>query len=175
MEQDEIWTIGHSTRTLHDFVAMLQSCSIEMVADIRRFPGSRRYPQFNKEALQKSLLENGIEYSHFEMLGGRRKPQPDSHNTGWRVPAFQGYADYMETEDFKIAVASLELLATKKRTVFMCSEAVWWSCHRSLVADYLKFNGWLVMHIMGVRKVQEHPYTKPAIIENDKLVYPSQS
>jgi uncharacterized protein (DUF488 family) len=174
MERYEIWTIGHSTHTFPVFVEMLQSFSIEMVADIRRFPGSRRYPQFNKDALHESLLENRIGYNHLEGLGGRRKPQPNSNNTGWRVPAFQGYADYMETQDFETAISKLKRLASKKRTVFMCSEAVWWSCHRSVVADYLKFNGWLVMHIMGVGKVQEHPYTKPAIIENNRLVYPSR-
>lgn len=153
---------------------MLQSFSVELVVDIRHFPGSRRYPHFNKEALQESLPENQIEYTHLVALGGRRKPLPNSHNTGWRVPAFKGYADYMETENFKTAIRKLELLAAKKRTAFMCSEAVWWSCHRSLVSDYLKVNGWLVMHIMGIGKAQEHPYTKPAIIENNKLVYTSK-
>jgi uncharacterized protein (DUF488 family) len=171
MEQKEIWTIGHSTNTLDEFIAKLKSFEIELLVDIRSFPGSRRFPHFNKEALKISLPENKIEYAHLVKLGGRRKALTNSHNTGWRVAAFRGYADYMETEDFSKAIEELELLAIKKRTAYMCSEAVWWRCHRSLVSDYLKFNGWLVMHIMGVNKAEEHPYTKPAIIEGNKLVY----
>ena len=174
MKQKSIWTIGHSTRTLDGFIAMLKSFEIELVADIRSFPGSRRYPHFNKEALIISLPENNIEYTHLVKLGGRKKPHNDSHNTGWRVAAFRGYADYMETENFNDGINNLEFLGTKKRVAYMCSEAVWWRCHRSLVSDYLKFNGWTVMHIMGLGKAEEHPYTKPAIIEGDKLLYNSK-
>ena len=167
----QIWTIVHSTHTSNELVAMLKSFDIQVLADIRRFPGSRKFPQFNKDNLEKMLPENGIEYLHFEDLGGRRKPLPDSRNTAWRLDAFKGYADYMETENFKKAIKELEKVAEKKRVAFMCSEAVWWSCHRSLVSDYLKSKGWDVQHIMGVGKSQEHPYTKPARIENGKLVY----
>jgi uncharacterized protein (DUF488 family) len=174
MKQKTIWTIGHSTRTLEEFIAMLKSFQIELVADIRSFPGSRRYPHFNKEALAISLPGDKIEYAHLAGLGGRRKPRSDSHNTAWRVAAFKGYADYMETPDFKNAVKDLEFLGTNKRVAYMCSEAVWWSCHRSLVSDYLKFKGWTVMHIMAVGKAEEHPYTKPATIEGDKLTYTSK-
>ena len=174
VKQKVIWTIGHSTHTLDEFISMLKSFQIELLVDIRSFPGSRRYPHFNKELLKIPLPENKIEYTHLVKLGGRRKPLSDSHNTGWRVAAFRGYADYMETEDFNKAIKELELLGAKKRTAFMCSEAVWWSCHRSLVSDYLKFNGLLVMHIMDINKAQEHPYTKPAIIEDNKLVYTSK-
>lgn len=174
MEQKSIWTIGHSTRSLEVFIAMLKSFRIELVVDIRSLPGSKRYPHFNKEALATSLPENKIEYTHLVKLGGRRKPHIDSHNTGWRVAAFRGYADYMETADFNKAIKDLELLAIKKRVAYMCSEAVWWSCHRSLVSDYLKFKGWIVMHIMDVGKAEEHPYTKPAILEGNKLVYISK-
>jgi uncharacterized protein (DUF488 family) len=156
---------------LDDFIAMLQSFQIELVVDVRSFPGSKRYPHFNKEVLEISLPANKIEYAHLLKLGGRKKPVANSHNTGWRVAAFRGYADYMETEDFCQAVENLEELAAKKRVAFMCSEAVWWSCHRSLVSDYLKCRGWLVMHIMGVNKAEEHPYTKPAKIKDNKLVY----
>lgn len=169
--QKTIWTIGHSTRAIDEFIAMLRSFQIELLVDIRSFPGSRRYPHFNKENLAISLAENQIAYKHLVKLGGRRQPLPVSHNTGWRVAAFRGYADYMETENFKEAVQELEVLASQKKTAYMCSEAVWWRCHRSLVSDYLKFKGWLVMHIIGVDKAQEHPYTKPAKIEGDKLVY----
>jgi len=174
MKQKSIWTIGHSTRTLDEFVAMLKSFQIELVVDIRSFPGSRRYPHFNKEALAISLPGNKIEYTHLVKLGGRRKPRSDSHNTGWRVAAFKGYADYMETEDFSNAIKDLEFFGSKKRVAYMCSEAVWWRCHRSLVSNYLKFKGWIVMHIMGVGKAEEHPYTKPAMIEGDKLIYTSK-
>lgn len=118
-----------------------------------------------------SLPENGIQYTHLVKLGGRRKPRPDSDNTGWRVAAFRGYADYMETEDFNKAIKELEVLASNKRVAYMCSEAVWWSCHRSLVSDYLKLKGWTVVHIMDIGKAEEHPYTKPARIENGKLYY----
>src|SRR3954463_2325881 len=115
MKQKSIWTIGHSTRSIEEFIAMLRSFQIELVVDIRSFPGSRRYPHFNKEALAISLPKNNIEYTHLVKLGGRRKPRSDSHNTGWRVAAFRGYADYMETEDFSNAIKELELLGSKKR------------------------------------------------------------
>jgi uncharacterized protein (DUF488 family) len=166
-----IWTIGHSTRTLDEFIALLKSFQIECVADIRSFPGSRRYPHFNKEALEVSLLENKIKYTHLRELGGRRKVRPDSINTGWRLAAFRGYADYMQTDTFKKAIKELEYIACKERTAYMCSEAVWWSCHRSLVSDYLKVHGWTVLHVMGVGKAQEHPYTAPVRIVGDKLIY----
>lgn len=166
-----IFTIGHSNHTFEEFLEMLKAFDIEVLADIRRYPGSRKYPQFNKDSLQITIPENGIEYIHFEDLGGRRKVQPNSHNTAWRLDSFKGYADYMETEEFKKAVEKLEKVASEKRVAYMCSEAVWWSCHRSLVSDYLKNEGWNVQHIMSKTKSDEHPYTKPAKIKNGKLVY----
>lgn len=169
--QKNIYTIGHSTHTLDEFVLMLKSFQIELLVDIRSFPGSKRYPYFNKESLEISLPENEIEYIHLSELGGRRKTTPESHNTAWRVDAFKGYADYMETNAFHSAIKELEHLANKKRVVYMCAEAVWWRCHRSLVSDYLKLQGWTVMHIMGIGKAKEHPYTSPASIVEGKLVY----
>lgn len=166
-----VWTIGHSTRTLEELVIMLHSFKIELVADIRSYPGSRRYPQFNKESLAISLPENNLQYIHLKELGGRRKVNPDSKNTAWRHPAFRGYADYMETNEFKQGIEELGALALKQRTAYMCSEAVWWRCHRSMVSDYLKVNGWTVMHIMGISKEEEHPYTAPARIINGELSY----
>lgn len=166
-----IWTIGHSTRTFEELVQMLESFKIELVADIRSYPGSRRYPQFNKEALEISLPEKHIQYIHLEALGGRRKVSPDSKNTAWRHAAFRGYADYMETDEFKQGIKKLEDLALKQRTAYMCSEAVWWRCHRSMVSDYLKVHQWTVMHIMAVGKEEEHPYTAPAKIINGGLSY----
>jgi len=171
MQLKSIWTIGHSTHTLDEFMVMLKSFQIELVVDIRSFPGSRRYPYFNKESLAVSLPENEIEYIHLRELGGRRKTTIDSRNTGWRVAAFRGYADYMETDKFNNAIKELECLAAKKRVAFMCAEAVWWRCHRSLVSDYLKHQGWTVIHSMGAGKGDEHPYTSPARIIEGKLLY----
>jgi uncharacterized protein (DUF488 family) len=166
-----IWTIGHSTRELETFIAMLRSFDIALVADIRSFPGSRRYPQFNKEALEKSLPENHIQYLHIKELGGRRKVQPGSLNSAWHNAAFRGYADYMETEDFRKGIKTLETAALKQKTAFMCSEAVWWRCHRSMVADYLKVQGWKVMHIMDAGKAIEHPFTSAASLPDGNLSY----
>ncbi|MEO6905959.1 MAG: DUF488 domain-containing protein [Ginsengibacter sp.] len=166
-----VWTIGHSTRTLEEFIEMLNSFKIEIVVDIRSFPGSRKFPQFNKESLQVTLPENDIEYIHLKKLGGRRKVNPDSKNTSWRHLAFRAYADYMETDDFKEGIKELEQIILKKRTAYMCSEAVWWRCHRSMVSDYLKVHGWKVMHIMAVGKEQQHPFTAPVRIVNGELTY----
>ena len=134
MQPKNIWTIGHSTHTLEVFITMLKSFRIELVADIRCFPGSRRYPHFNKEALIISLPQNEIEYIHLNELGGRRKTTIDSRNTGWRVAALIGYADYMETDKFNKAIKELESLGGKKRVAFMCAEAVWWRCDRWFVS-----------------------------------------
>jgi uncharacterized protein (DUF488 family) len=169
-----IWTIGHSTRTLDEFIALLKSFEIECVLDIRSFPGSRRYPHFNKEALEISLPENNVKYFHLKDLGGRRKALADSNNKVWRHAAFRGYADYMETDAFKNGVKDLEKIALKQRTAYMCSEAVWWRCHRSMVSDYLKVHGWNVIHIMGIGKEDEHPYTAPARIVSGELSYDNE-
>ena len=148
------YTIGHSTHTIEVFIAMLQSFEIQTIVDIRRFPGSRKFPQFDQDNLKKSLEQVGIQYICILELGGRRKPLPDSHNTVWRLDAFEGYADYMETDNFKKSMKELEKTPLKKRLAYMCSEAVWWSCHRSLVSDYLKSEGWIVQHILGNGKIQ---------------------
>ena len=150
---------------------MLQSFQIETLVDVRSLPGSRKFPHYDKEALEVSMPKNNIEYLHFKDLGGRRKTSKDSKNTAWRLASFRGYADYMETDEFKEAVENLEDIGRTTRTAFMCAEAVWWSCHRSLISDYLKFRGWSVFHIMGIGKAQEHPYTSPARIVGNQLVY----
>ncbi len=175
LQNKTVWTIGHSTRTLEELIEMLGSFKIEMVADIRSYPGSRRYPQFNKEALEISLPENNIQYVHLKELGGRRKVNPSSKNTSWRHVAFRGYADYMETNAFKEGIKELEKIALKQRTAYMCSEAVWWRCHRSMVSDYLKVHGWKVMHIMAAGKEEEHPYTAPAKFMNGELTYQEEN
>jgi uncharacterized protein (DUF488 family) len=171
MHEKIIWTIGHSTRGLEDFIAMLKAFQINEVVDIRSFPGSRHYPHFNKAALEVSLPQNGINYIHLKELGGRRKARTDSVNTAWRHQAFRGYADYMETDAFKEGIKELEKIALKQRTAYMCSEAVWWRCHRSMVSDYLKAHSWKVCHIMGIEKAEEHPYTAPARIVKGELSY----
>ncbi len=168
-----IYTIGHSTHTLKEFLKILTEFGIETLVDVRRYPGSRKFPHFNKEALEKSMPENGIEYIHLVDLGGRRKPREDSKNTVWQHPSFRGYADYMETDDFKNAIKKLSSIARDKPTAYMCSEVLWWRCHRALISDLLKSNGWEVWHIMGIDKKQEHPYTKPAKIVDGKLEYPN--
>lgn len=170
-ENKTIWTIGHSTRSLEELLTMLHSYKIEIVADVRNFPGSRKYPHFNKESMEVTLPQNNIQYVHFKSLGGRRKVSPGSKNTAWKNNAFRGYADYMETDIFKEGITELAGKALEQRTACMCSEAVWWRCHRSMISDYLKLHGWKVMHIMDVTKAQEHPYTSPARIVNGELNY----
>ncbi len=170
-ENKTIWTIGHSTRPFEEMIALLHSFRIELVIDVRSYPGSRKFPQYNKEALQVSLPEKNIQYIHSPGLGGRRKPNPDSKNISWRHLAFRGYADYMETDAFKKGIEGLEKIAVRQPTAYMCSEAVWWRCHRSMISDYLKTRGWKVMHIMAMGKAEEHPYTAPAKIINGHLSY----
>jgi len=175
LENKTIFTIGHSTKTIEEFLDLLFSFDIKVLADIRRLPGSRKYPQFDQDNLRKSLEENGIEYIYIEELGGRRKVSPDSKNTTWRNKSFQGYADYMETESFENGVKELEKLALEKNTAMMCSEAVWWRCHRSIVSDYLKAKGWEVLHIMALGKATEHPYTAPARIIGNQVFYSEEN
>ena len=167
----KIWTIGHSTRTLAEFLELLAVNRIETLADVRRYPGSRKYPHFNERELDDALVENGIEYVPLKQLGGRRRPRPDSPNTVWRNESFRGYADYMETAEFKEGIEQLLELARRKRTAVMCSEAVWWRCHRSLISDYLKAAGVTVEHIIGLKKNEIHPYTSAARVEGGKLFY----
>jgi uncharacterized protein (DUF488 family) len=166
-----IWTIGHSTHPLEVFIKMLESFGIKLLIDIRNYPGSKRYPHFNKESLEQSLPGKGIDYLHLKDLGGRRKPIANSPNTRWKNTAFRGYADYMETSEFENAMVVLEEKAQNKPTAYMCSEAVWWSCHRALVSDWLKIRGWKVMHIMAIGKANEHPYTSAARVADGELHY----
>ena len=166
-----VWSVGHSSLPLGDFLALLQAHGIERIADIRRYAGSRAHPHFNPEPLNAALAAAGIDYCSLPELGGRRTPKPDSANTVWRHPAFRGYADYMETPAFRAGVERLLQLAAEKRTTMLCSEALWWRCHRSLVADVLKAEGTQVLHIFSGGKVVEHPYTSAARIVDGKLHY----
>jgi uncharacterized protein (DUF488 family) len=169
-----IWTIGHSTRSLDDFISLLEANGIKLVADVRLLPGSKRYPQFNKDALGQSLSERAIRYEHFPELGGRRKPKPASHNTAWRNESFRGYADYMETAEFGQGVNRLVDLAEGiGPAAIMCAEAVWWRCHRALISDYLKSRGVEVTHIVDADKTSAHPFTSAARMVDGALSYES--
>jgi len=166
-----LWTVGHSTRSSDDFMALLSGNRIELLVDVRRYPGSRRYPHFNERELAESLSAEGIDYHLMADLGGRRKPRLDSRNTAWRNESFRGYADYMETDEFCAAINELLDEAAQRRTAIMCSEAVWWRCHRSLIADYLKVRGVEVIHILSPSKTEPHPYTSAAQIIDGRLSY----
>ena len=168
-----IWTIGHSTRSTDELLALLHSNGIEALADVRRFPGSRKFPQFGADALRDSLHGAGITYEPFVELGGRRKPAPGSPNTAWRSAAFRGYADYMQTAEFRAGIERLAALAAAKRTAIMCSEVLWWRCHRGLLADWFKARGVTVLHILDARHVVEHPWTSAAHFANGALDYKS--
>ena len=171
-----IWTIGHSTRQIDSFVSLLKENGIKLLADVRSWPASRRYPQFNREALAKSLADAGIHYEHFPELGGKRKAKPDSHNTVWHNASFRGYADHMETDEFRKGVERLLDLADKAGpAAIMCAEAVWWRCHRSLISDYLKVRGVEVLHILNANKIEPHPFTSAARIVNGKLNYAEET
>jgi len=167
----EIWTIGHSTRSIAEFLDLLRVNRIDVLIDIRTYPGSRRYPHFNKETLAETLAREGIAYRHMVELGGRRKPAADSVNVAWRHASFRGYADYMQTAAFKKEIEVLEEIAVEQRTAYMCSEAPWWKCHRALVSDYLKVRGWDVLHIMDKSKTVRHPYTSAARTTQGQLFY----
>lgn len=167
----QIWTVGHSTLIAEEFRALLTSHAIAHLADVRRFPGSRRYPQFNEQPLREALQASGIQYHSFRELGGRRTPRSDSPNIGWRNESFRGYADFMETREFLEGISRLRELAGSGRTAIMCAEALWWRCHRALIADYLKSTGVEVCHITGPGKSIPHPFTRVARIVEGKLSY----
>jgi uncharacterized protein (DUF488 family) len=156
---------------MEEFLRRLEEFEIKLLVDVRSFPGSRRYPQFNKENLRSSLGAAEINYVHMPELGGRRRARPDSINMAWRNESFRGYADYMETEGFQIGISKLLKLAAKQRTAIMCAEALWWRCHRSLISDYLKVHGNEVTHIAGKGKSESHPFTSAASIVNGQLSY----
>jgi len=166
-----LWTIGHSTRTLDEFIGLLKAHGVQTVADVRRFPGSRKYPHFNAAALEAGLAVAGLGYVALPELGGRRKPRPDSPNTVWRNPSFQGYADYMETPEFDQALQRLLAAARRFPTAVMCAEAVWWRCHRALIADTLTAQGVVVRHILSLTRSEVHPYTAAARLLHGRLSY----
>ncbi len=166
-----VWTIGHSTRPIDAFVALLVSNAIINLVDVRSYPGSRRFPQYNKVALSTTLATAGIDYHHLVQLGGRRRPLPHSRNIAWQNLSFRAYADYMESADFKKAIEDLLDYAREKRTAIMCAEALWRRCHRGLIADHLKAYGSVVTHIIDSTHTEVHPYTAAAKIIAGKLSY----
>jgi uncharacterized protein (DUF488 family) len=167
------FTIGHSTHSLDGLVALLARHVVERVADVRRTPRSRRHPQFDLDSLAAELPERGIDYRHLPALGGRRRPRPDSPNGGWEHEAFRGYADYALTGEFAAGLTELCALACERPTAVMCAEALWWRCHRRLIADRLTATGWSVCHIAADGGLSEHELPPFAVVQADKTVrYP---
>jgi Protein of unknown function, DUF488 len=170
-----VFTIGHSTRSIEEFLSILEAHGVERLVDVRTIPKSRRVPQFNSEALATSLREQGIEYVHLKSLGGLRKAKKDSVNTGWRNASFRGYADYMAGDEFRAALERLLQLASEKRTAIMCAEAVPWRCHRSLIGDALLVRGVKVEDILTARSRREHELTSFAKVLGVDISYPAES
>ena len=169
----QLFTIGHSTHSLDELFALLAQHGVKVLADIRRFPGSRTFPHFNRENLASVLPQTGIEYHWLEVLGGRRKKTTGlSKNLGLRNESFRNYADYMLTEEFREGMKELMAIAADKPTAFMCSESVFWRCHRRLVSDYLLANGITVQHIMPSGELQPHTLTEGARVEAEEVTYP---
>jgi uncharacterized protein (DUF488 family) len=170
-----LWTIGHSTRAIDEFLGLLAGSSIRRVADVRKIPGSARHPQFNADALASSLSAARISYRHYPSLGGRRgKRAAGSPNTAWRVVAFNAFADHMATPEFAAALDELTGVAELLRTAVMCSEAVPWRCHRRLIADALVVRGWTVLDILSPTKVEPHRLTPFARVNGLQLTYPAE-
>ena len=167
-----IFTIGHSIRTLDEFVGLLHAYGIRLVVDVRTIPRSKHNPQFNQEKLSADLEESGIGYVWLKELGGLRRPKPDSQNKAWRNESFRGFADYMQTPEFEAGINELIKLAQDGPVAIMCAEAVPWRCHRSLIADALLVRGFRVEHIMTLKTTMEHSMTKWAHIDGKRITYP---
>jgi uncharacterized protein (DUF488 family) len=171
-----VWTIGHSNRKLADLLALLAAEQIEALSDVRRFPGSRRWPHFNREALAEALNTAAIAYDHFPALGGRRSADRISPQSGgWQVAAFAAYAEYMLTDEFARAFDELTTLAARSRTAIMCAEALPWRCHRRLIADQFVARGWHVWDILGPDQKRRHTLPPFARVANGQLTYPGET
>lgn len=166
-----VWTVGHSTRTVEVFIEILNLFQVQLLVDVRSYPGSRRHPQFGKDNLGAALAAAEIGYLHFPILGGRRRARPDSRNIAWRNEGFRGYADYMETNEFQGGLEELLEMAKSRRVVIMCAEALWWRCHRTLISDKLKALEVDVVHIIDAKKSEPHRFTPAANIVDGKLSY----
>jgi uncharacterized protein (DUF488 family) len=173
MAHTTVWTIGHSTHTIDELAALLDEFAIEVVADVRRFPGSRRLPQFQSDTLASALATRGIGSVWIAGLGGRRRPDPASINTGWRHPAFRAYADHIASEEFAEGLFELLMIAPGARTAIMCAEVLWWRCHRRLIADVLTSLDIRVEHIMGTGKAELHEIAPPAHLVGGAISYTS--
>ena len=172
MSAPRIFSIGHSTHELPEFVGLLRAHRVEQVADVRAYPGSRRLPWFSREALSRELPEFDVLYVHLPKLGGRRRPSQDSANAGWKVEGFRGYADYMGGAEFAAGVEALQALARERPTAMMCAEGLWWRCHRRLVSDALTVDGWEVVHIDPQGAASTHELTPFAVPDAGRLTYP---
>lgn len=171
-EAGTVWTIGHSTHSLEAFVGLLHAHRIDVLVDVRTVPRSRRHPHFHTDALARELPAVGLQYRHLAALGGWRKAAADSPNGGWRNVSFQGYADYAMTAEFQSGLGELQTLASRSRPAVMCSEAVWWRCHRRLIADRLVLAGDPVLHIMAAGKATPHRISAFAEVRDGELLYP---
>src|SRR6266487_969115 len=167
-----IYTIGHSTRTIEQFIELLRAYGIEELVDVRTVPRSRHNPQFGTEELAASLQQAGIAYKHLAKLGGLRRTSKDSVNLGWQNTSFRGFADYMATLEFQAGLDELKALAEKKTVAIMCAEAVPWRCHRSLIADALTSQGWQVLHIQSRKTASPHELTQFLKVQDGKIIYP---
>lgn len=170
-----LWTIGHSSRPWPEFVQMLAQARIDVLADVRRFAGSRHNPQYSRDAMPAALAEVGVRYWPLPALGGRRKAAPDSPNTAWRVAAFRAYADHLASAEYCQARDALTQQAQQQRVCVMCAEAVWWRCHRRIIADDFTARGWAVWHLMAPGKCVPHPLNADAVLRNGVLCYPAET
>jgi len=170
-----VYTIGHSTRPVEEFLALLRANGVQVLVDIRSIPKSRRNPQYWQEPLAASLTGVGIDYRYMPALGGRRRARPDSINTAWRNASFRGYADYMQTGEFAAAVDELVELAPERVPAIMCAEAVPWRCHRSLVADALLVRGVCVLDIISATSVRPHILRPWARVDGRTITYPAEA
>jgi uncharacterized protein (DUF488 family) len=170
-----IWTVGHSNHPLEKFLSILTAHNIDIVVDVRRFPASRKWPHFNRSALEESLPARRIGYAGLPELGGRRRPRPDSPHTAWRVDAFRGYADFMDTPEFEAGLARLVAAVAGKRAAILCAEALPWRCHRSLVADALTARGWEVFDIISEKEARPHKLPDFARVEGTRVIYDGKS
>lgn len=166
-----IYSVGHGTRPIEEFVEILRAADVKTLADVRSAPGSRRHPQFGQTALAASLTETGIEYVHLRGLGGRRDVAPDSPHIALKVDAFRGYADHMSSDEFAADYARLIATARARATAFMCAETLWWRCHRRLLSDHLTVNGWDVVHLLAPGKSEPHRLWDVARVVDGRLVY----
>ena len=174
MKRKLIYTIGHSTHPIEELLALLSQHEILALVDVRSYPASKRWPQFNREDLQRAFERAGIEYRWMKSLGGRRhSKEATSPHVAWQIPAFRAYADYADTNDFRAGLEELIALARNQRTAYMCSEGLWWRCHRRIISDHLLVRGWSVLHIMPTGKTASHSLPDFARVVNGRLIYAS--